>query len=250
MPFYENGDIRIHYEEFGNPDGYPLLLLAPGGPNSSIDFWSRMAFDPREQFTEFRMIGMDQRNAAGGESTGPIPTEKPWDAFAADQIGLLDHLGIREAFVLGFCIGGSFILKLMEVAPERVTAGVLCQPIGHRPEDPDVMWDANMQWGKDLVDRFPHLSLEDAEKQSVAQYRNPADFVYSVSRDFIRSCQSQMLVLPGIDRAHPYDVGVEVADLAPNSERIDPWKEPKELIPQAIEGIRDYLLRHVPVAAK
>jgi hypothetical protein len=83
----------------------------------------------------------------------------------------------------------------------------------------------------------------------VNQYRSPADFVYSVTRDEVRSIQTPMLVLPGIDRAHPYEVGVEVADLAPNSERIDPWKQP-ELMQKTVAGIREYLQRHTPVSAK
>ena len=39
------------------------------------------------------------------------------------------------------CIGGPFVLKLMERAPDRVLASVLCQPSGHRPENSDVMYD-------------------------------------------------------------------------------------------------------------
>lgn len=250
MPFFERDDVRIRYEEYGNPNGHPLLLLSPGGPNSCIAFWERMApstFDPREVFADqWRLIAMDQRNAIGGESTGPLPVEKPWDAYCNDQLGVLDHLGISEALVLGFCIGGSFILKLMEAAPERVTAGVLCQPIGHRPEDPDVMWDANMNWGRELAERRSDVDFADVERMSVNQYRSPADFVYSVSRDFVRSCERPMLVLPGIDRAHPHAVGVEVAQLAANAEMLDPWKEPKELIPATVATIRAFLQRHTP----
>jgi pimeloyl-ACP methyl ester carboxylesterase len=253
MPFYENGEARIRYEEYGNPNGHPLLLLAPGGPNSCIAFWDRMAvstFDPRTVFAgEYRIIGMDQRNAPGGESTGPVQVENPWTAFVSDQLGLLDHLGISEAFVLGFCIGGSFILNLMEAAPSRITAGVLCQPIGHRPEEPDLMYDATVAWGKELAAKRPDVTETDIEKMATNMYRSPADFVYSVSKDFVSTCQVPMLVLPGIDSHHPHWVGVEVAELAPNGEMIDPWKQP-ELMAQAVEGIREYLQRHTPVSVK
>ena len=37
------GEVSIHYEEFG--EGYPLLLLAPGGFNSTIEFWARAAIN-------------------------------------------------------------------------------------------------------------------------------------------------------------------------------------------------------------
>jgi len=247
MPFFEQGDVRIRYEEAGS--GFPVLLLAPGGLNSAIEAWGRMAvFNPLEVFKDdFRLIAMDQRNANGGESTGPIQVENPWDAFLSDQLGLLDHLGIGQTFVLGFCIGCSYGLGLMEKAPERIAAGVLAQPIGHRPEDPNVMVDSSLNWGRALVERRPDVGMAAVEKMVENMYRSPADFVYSVSRDFVRSCQTPMLVLPGIDRAHPYDVGMEVARLAPNS---DPWKEPAEIVPETVEVIRDYLKRHAPSAVR
>ena len=79
-----------------------------------------------EEFkNDFRCITMDQRNANGGESTGPIPVDDPWGAFADDQLGLMDHLGIREFFFMGYCIGGPFALKLIGAGPERVVAAVL-----------------------------------------------------------------------------------------------------------------------------
>jgi pimeloyl-ACP methyl ester carboxylesterase len=98
-----------------------------------------IVYNAMEAFkNDFRCITMDQRNANGGESSGPIPVNDPWGAFADDQLGLMDHLGIQEFFFMGYCIGDPFALKLMERAPDRVVAGVLCQPVGHRPEHPDV----------------------------------------------------------------------------------------------------------------
>ena len=94
MPFYEKGDTRIRYEEAGN--GFPLLLVPGGGLNSRLSNWPNAVFNWMEIFKdEFRCITMDQRNANGGESFGPIPAAEPWDAFADDQLGLMDHLGIQ-----------------------------------------------------------------------------------------------------------------------------------------------------------
>src|SRR5262245_34444401 len=123
MPLYENGDVRIRYEEAGS--GFPLLLFSGGALNSCIANWSTTApFNAIEEFkSDFRCIAMDQRNSHLGESTGPVQVEDPWDAFAADQLGLMDHLGIRAFAALGCCIGGSFVLKLIEKAPDRVAAG-------------------------------------------------------------------------------------------------------------------------------
>jgi pimeloyl-ACP methyl ester carboxylesterase len=97
---------------------------------------------PEEFKNDFRCITMDQRNANGGESIGAIPIDHPWVAFADDQLGLMDHLGIQKFFFMGYCIGGPFAMKLMQRAPDRVVAAVLCQPVGHRPENPDVMYNS------------------------------------------------------------------------------------------------------------
>jgi pimeloyl-ACP methyl ester carboxylesterase len=251
MPFYDSGDVHIRYEEAGS--GFPLLLIPGGGLNSSISSWSTMGpFNAMEEFkNDFRCITMDQRNANLGESTGPIQVEDPWGAFAGDQLGLMDHLGVREFLVLGCCIGGSFVLKLMERAPDRVVAGVLCQPIGHRPEKPNVMYDSGHDnWAPTLLARRPDLTMETIEAYLHNLYRTPGDFVYSVSRDFVRSCQTPMLVMPDDVPAHPYAVAMEVAQLAPKAEvTIYPWKEPKELIPQTVERVRAFLKDHQLVAS-
>lgn len=85
--------------------------------HSRISSWATASFNAMEEFQyAFRCLTMDQRNANGGESSGPISIDDPWGAFAEDQLGLMDHLGIREFLVLGCCIGGPFVLKLMERA--------------------------------------------------------------------------------------------------------------------------------------
>ena len=100
MPFYTKGDVRIHYEEVGS--GFPLLVTPGGGLNSTIDKWPGQVFNAMEVFkNDFRCITMDQRNANGGESTGPVQVNDPWGAFADDQLGLMDHLGIQEFFFHG-----------------------------------------------------------------------------------------------------------------------------------------------------
>ena len=110
MPFYQKGDVRIRYEETGS--GFPLLVTPGGGLNSKVSNWATAVFNAPEAFKgDFRCITMDQRNANGGELTGPVPTGDPWDAFADDQLGLMDDLGIREFFYMGYCIGGCFAGK-------------------------------------------------------------------------------------------------------------------------------------------
>src|SRR6266700_6069064 len=248
--FYEKGNVRIRYQEVGS--GFPLLVTPGGGLNSRISNWQTAVINAMAEFkNDFRCIAMDQRNANGGESTGPIPVDNPWNAFADDQLGLMDHLGIRQFFFFGYCIGGSYALKLMERAPERIVAGVLSQPIGHRPEKPDVMYDLSRDvWAKEFRERRPEVSMETIEKYLHNLYRVRPDFVYSVSRDFVRSCQTPMLVLPDDTDAHAYQTSVDVASLAPNAEvSVYPWNKPPELKARTINRARSFLKAHRPATA-
>ena len=68
MPVYENGDVRIRYEEAGS--GFPLLVTPGGGLNSCVAKWRTAVINAMEEFKEdFRCITMDHPNANGGDST-------------------------------------------------------------------------------------------------------------------------------------------------------------------------------------
>jgi pimeloyl-ACP methyl ester carboxylesterase len=243
--FYEKGNVRIRYAEIGS--GFPLLATPGGGLNSCIAVWARAVINIPEEFkNDFRVITMDQRNATGGESTGPVPLDDPWGAFADDQLGVMDHLGIDRFCFFGNCIGGPFAMKLMERAPQRITAAILSQPVGHNPAKPDYMYDAGKTvWAKELRERRSDVSMETIEKYLHNLYRVQPDFVYSVSRDFAKSCQTPMLVLPDDVDAHPLVTSIDVASLCPNAEiTVFPWKEPPELKARTINRARTFLKRH------
>ena len=243
--FYEKGDVRIRYAETGS--GFPLLATPGGGLNSRMSNWPTAVINIVEEFkSNFRVITMDQRNATNGESTGPVPVANPWDAFADDQLGLMDHLGIRQFAFFGNCIGGPFAMKLMERAPQRVVAAILSQPVGHKPDKPDFMYDSGRDvWAKEFLGRRPDVSMATIEQYLHNLYRVQPDFVYSVSRDFAKSCQTPMLVLPDDVVAHPLQVSIDVASLAPNAEiTVFPWKEPTELKARTINRARTFLKRH------
>ena len=250
MPFYQKGDVRIRYEEAGA--GFPLLVTPGGGLNSRVSNWPTAVFNAMEHFkSDFRCITMDQRNANGGESSGPIPVDDLWGAFADDQLGLMDHLGIREFFFIGYCIGGPFALKLLERAPERVVAAVCCQPVGHRPENPDHMYNSGRDnWAPELLARRSDLTMAQVEKYLHNLYRVRPDFVYSVSRDFVCSCRAPILVMPDDTPGHPYQTSVDIASLAPNAEvTVFPWREPPELLARTINRVRSFLKAHQPMRA-
>lgn len=257
MSFYEKGPVRIYFEETGS--GFPLFLIAGGGLNSTIsrltgapDVRFPAPFNPIEEFKgEYRCIAADLRNANGGQSSGPLEIDRPWDAYTDDHLGLMDHLGIDKFMVLGFCIGGPFIWNLLERAPDRVVAAVLAQPSGFREEMPDRSYERNMKlWGPALTARRPDITMQMVDKFLTKMYRTNPDFVWTVTRDFVRNCQTPVLILPDDTEGHPYTVAMETATLAPKAEvSIFPWKEPKERIPLAVRQIRSFLRAHRPASA-
>ena len=249
MSFYERGPVRIHYEESGS--GFPLLLIAGGGLNSTIAALNN-PFDAIGEFkNEYRCIASDLRNANGGQSTGPLEADRPWDAYTDDHIGLMDHLRIDKFMVMGFCIGGPFIWNLLKRAPDRVVAAVLAQPSGFRPEQPTLFYDNNITgWAPELIKRRPEITMPMAERFLTRMYRTNPDFVFTVTRDFVKSCRTPVLILPDDIPAHPYAVAMEAAMLAPNAEvSVFPWKQPPERIPLAIRQIRSFLRAHSPASA-
>jgi hypothetical protein len=150
--------------------------------------------------------------------------------------------------VLGFCIGGPLIWNLIKRAPDRIVAGVLAMPSGSRPEMRDLFYNNNMTgWAPELVKLRPDLTMEMAEKFLTRMYRTNPDFVFTVTRDFVRQCETPVLILPDDIPAHPYAVAMESAMLAPNAEvSLFPWKEPKERVPLAVRQIRSFLRAHRP----
>jgi pimeloyl-ACP methyl ester carboxylesterase len=244
---YEKGPVRIHFEEAGS--GFPLLLIAGGGLNSTLANIRSGPFNPIDEFKgEYRCIAADLRNANGGQSSGPLEIERPWDSYTDDHLSLMDHLGIDKFMVMGFCIGGPLVWNLLRRAPDRIVAAVLAQPSGSRPEMRDLFYEGNMKtWGPALVASRPDLTMEMVDKFLTRMYRTNPDFVFTVTRDFVRKCQTPVLILPDDIPAHPYAVAMEAAMLAPNAEvSMFPWKEPKERIPLAVRQIRSFLRAHRP----
>ena len=175
MPFYEKGDVRIHYEEAGS--GFPLLLIPGGGLNSTISFFtgSRRSTRSRSSRASTAASRWTCATPTAASPSGPLEIDRPWDAYADDQLGLMDHLGIQEFMVMGFCIGGPFIWNLLRRAPERIVAAVLAQPSGFRPEMPDLFYQNNIKgWGPALCERRPDITMAMVDAFLNKMYRSNA----------------------------------------------------------------------------
>jgi pimeloyl-ACP methyl ester carboxylesterase len=162
--------------------------------------------------------------------------------YAGDQLAVLDQLGVERAQVIGCCIGCSFIFKLLQVAPQRINSGVLMQPIGEDDTNPGLfgpeMWTP---WGQNLVDKGASFSLSDVDAFGHGLF--DSGFVFTATRDYLKTVQTPLLLLDGDDRAHPKGISVEVAGLLPNVERIERWRD-ADVVPRVVEQMRKFLQSH------
>ena len=221
MPNFQSGASNIHYEESGRADGFPVLLIAPGGMKSAIPFWANAPWNPIEHLSgDFRVIAMDQRNA--GQSTAPVTAQDSWSSYAEDQLGLMDHLGAERFLVAGMCIGGAYAMGLIAAAPERVAGAVLFQPIG-LADNRDAFYQMYDGWAAELRPRRPEVGEGDWAAFRENMYGG--DFLFNVSREFTAAVTTPLLVLKGNDIYHPEAISREVTALAANAELIEDWKE-------------------------
>jgi len=227
-----------------------LLLFAPGGLQSRIERWHAAPAAPGAQpprldptvdlADRFTVIAMDQRNA--GQSRGKVAAAHGWHTYAADHLALMDHLGHGRFLVMGACIGGSFDLKLCQVAPERIAAAVLMNPIGlHENRD---YWEAMArQYGAMVRERDASIGEDDTD--SFGRNIFGSDFVFSVDRDFVRSCRTPLYLMPGKDLPHPAATSAEIAALAPDIEVQNNWDGVAN-VAESIRRVSQFLLRHAP----
>jgi pimeloyl-ACP methyl ester carboxylesterase len=248
MPVLTRPDAEIYYEVHGS--GYPLLIFAPGGLRSQLEFWRHSPANPGvvpawmnpmvALAPHFTVVAMDQRNA--GRSRAKVAADDGWHSYAGDHLALMDHLGHKRFHVMGGCIGASFCLTLCQMAPERVAAAVLQNPIGLHENR--ATWDeAVRNFTKTMRERDP--SISDETLASFGRNMFGGDFVFSVSRDFVAACKTPLLLQPGTDTPHPAATSAEIARLAPDIEVQKDWRGPEHL-EASIRRVTDFLLRHTP----
>lgn len=242
MASFERGDATIHYDVEG--DGFPVLLIAPGGMRSANELWSNMPWNPRTALNDdFRVVGMDQRNA--GRSVAPVSADDGWATYTADQLALLDHLGIERCHLVGMCIGGPYIAALLRAAPERFASAILLQPVGIEPDGSNrtafyEMFDA---WAQAHADRTG--VVDDATWETFRSNMWDGDFVLTATRDHVATTDTPLLVAMGNDLYHPESTSREVASLAPNATLVEAWKDDDDLV--RFDGIaRSFLVDHTP----
>ena len=240
MPVFTRPDAEIHYEVHGS--GFPLLLFAPGGLRSQLEFWRHSPSNPAapppwmnpmvDLAGQFTVIGMDQRNA--GSSRGAVTATHGWHTYAGDHLALMDHLGHRRFHVMGGCIGATFCLTLCELAPERIAAAVLQNPIGLH-ENRDTWDEAVSGFAKTMLARDPSLTEDVIRKFGHNMFGG----------DFVKACHTPLFLQPGTDKPHPAVTSAEIERLAPKLEVQKDWRAPTHLA-ESIRRVTEFLTKHTP----
>ncbi len=237
MAYFNRGDVSIYYEVHG--EGFPVLLIAPGGMRSTIELWGDGPFNPVETLSgHFRVIAMDQRNA--GRSTAPVSASDGWHTYTEDQIALLDHLGVDQAHLMGACIGGPYVLGVIQAAPDRVASAVLQQSIGY-DGNREIFYAMFQGWADAIEGEHP-----EADEEAWRSFRSnmyDGDFDFNVGRDFVKSCATPLLVLMGDDAYHPQAISRAIAASAPNAVLIEQWKSPEDSAAAKVTG---FMQAHTP----
>lgn len=236
MPIVSRDEVRLRYEQSG--EGPAVLCLAPGGLSASrIETWGRSPWNPLEELgNEHRVVAMDQRNT--GVSFAPVTADDGWNSYTADQLAVMDHLGIETFAVVGMCIGGAFIMRLLREAPERVTAAVAMQPIGFS-ENREVFFALFDRWRREIISDHPEATDGDWDAFRSALFGENR-LVWSVDDDFLPTVTHPLLVLRGDDEFHPSSVSEKLAGLVPSASLIAHWKDPADTA-AAGAAIREFL---------
>ena len=237
MASFDHGSVSLHYDVEG--DGFPVLLIAPGGMRSANELWEGMPWNPRSALSgDYQVIGMDQRNA--GRSTGPVGADHGWSTYTGDQLAVLDHLGIERCHVVGMCIGGPYIMGLLTAAPERFASAVMLQPVGI-DDNREALYEMFDLWVEMIGSAHPDMSGDDW-----ASFRSnmwDGEFVLTADPEQAAAVTTPALIAKGNDLYHPESTSRQLAAAMPNATLVEDWKEGEPLV--AIDAtIKSFLAEH------
>ena len=257
MPFATLDGIKTKYQVTGS--GTPLLMLAPGGFDSSIMRWSaggawKELLPLNALVDQFQVIAYDRREA--GDSSGRLEP-LTWEAYVRQATGLLDHLGIDTAYVLGGCMGVSVALAIGRIAPQRVRGLLLHWPVGgfrwmhkgrgffdghiayvreyglaaalERAKELKTFWRGDPSGGPWSAALANDPALADAfVKQDMANYirilERSRDTLFNdtmpsgASGEQVIAMQAPACIMSGNDAAHSHSAAVALSELLPKNQ--------------------------------
>ena len=130
MPTAIIDGISTRYQVVGS--GPPVLMFAPGGFDASLEKWTTLGVYARTKLLDrlsgrYTCIIFDRREC--GESGGRVE-RVTWSHFAAQGKGLLDHLNIERAHLVGGCMGCGPAMAFAVAYPNATLSMVLYWPVG------------------------------------------------------------------------------------------------------------------------
>jgi pimeloyl-ACP methyl ester carboxylesterase len=130
MPTAIIDGISTRYEVLGS--GPPLLMYAPAGFDASLDKWATQGVYAKTRLIdhlqkEFSCIVFDRREC--GQSGGRVERVS-WAHYVAQGKGLLDHLQIARAHIMGGCMGCCPVAAFGVAYPQATLSMVLFWPVG------------------------------------------------------------------------------------------------------------------------
>lgn len=130
MPSALIDGIETRYEVVG--DGPPLLMFSPGGFDATLEKWSTLGVYARIKLMDhlpqhYTCISFDRRET--GQSGGRVE-RITWAHYVAQVKGLLDHLGIARAHLIGGCMGCAPVVGFAAAHPQATLSMVLVWPVG------------------------------------------------------------------------------------------------------------------------
>ena len=130
MPFAIIDGINTRYEIVGN--GAPLLMFSPGGFDATLEKWSTLGVyaktKPLDHLAKkYRCIIFDRRET--GQSGGRVE-RVTWADYVSQGKGLLDHLNIKQAHLMGGCMGCCPVIAFGVAFPGATLSMILYWPVG------------------------------------------------------------------------------------------------------------------------
>jgi hypothetical protein len=175
--------------------------------NSTIGFFTgNSPFNAIEEFKgQYRCITADLRNAPSGQSTGPVEVDRPWESVCRRPTRSDGSSEDRQIHGDGFLHRGPLHRESLEARTRSIPAAVMAQPVGWRPEMRDPKYPGTFwkSWGPALIAKRPEITMQTADQFTTRMFETNPDFLFTVTRDFVRSCQNPILVLPDDVPAHP-----------------------------------------------
>ncbi|MEG4941073.1 prolyl aminopeptidase [Microcoleus sp. F4-D5] len=122
---YNEGELKvsdlhtIHFEESGNPEGKPIVLLH-GGPGGGCPPFYRQYFDPKK----WRLVMFDQRGCGQSKPHAELQENTTWD-LVNDIEKLREYLNIQQWVVFGGSWGSTLSLAYSQTHPDRCKGLIL-----------------------------------------------------------------------------------------------------------------------------